>query len=198
MFEIKNTDNATFILNSIENKVYLSFSEYGKFVGKARSTINKRFNTTELETKDVLLKGVLYKLITAEICLQLLIKDKPEKINIFVEDIFSLTGYYLKFPDFTSVGSSITSKQMYKSVGFIYLFESSLNLLKLGFTKNIKSRLKQLQRWNGELTIINIIEGSVYKEKEIHKILHATGEYFGDEWYPTDRKNEILTILQNL
>lgn len=198
MFDIKNTNSLYFIQNKVDNSLYLSNREYGKFVGKSESTIRKKLKDNP-EIAKVNIKGIIYKLIPVEICLQLLVTDKPEKINIFIQDVFDITGVHLEFPDFTNIKSKTnTSKTDYSPSGFIYVFESSLSLLKVGFTKNIKNRLKQLQRWDGELTIVDVIQATIYKEKNLHKLLHATGDYFGDEWYPINRKTEITTIIENM
>ncbi|UQS94931.1 hypothetical protein Pam2_51 [Pseudanabaena phage Pam2] len=197
MIEIKNTINLNFIFDSNNNQLGLSFSEYARFVLKPESTIRARgikeryFGKIYLVT----LKGVKYKLIPVDLCLQWLLEDKPEKINVFVEDVYNLTGIKLNFPDFCMKESLEAKRKEYNPKGLIYLFESELNLLKLGFTKNVKQRMSQLQRWERELTVLDVVEGTIYKEKEIHKILHATGEFYGDEWYPINRKQEILQIL---
>jgi hypothetical protein len=86
-----------------------------------------------------------------------------------------------------------TENTSYKE-GFIYLFEGS-NVLKLGFTKDVHVRLKQLSRWDGELELIANKVGTISTEKSLHQKLHLTGESFGDEWYPISRKNEILALI---
>ena len=86
-----------------------------------------------------------------------------------------------------------TEKTSYKN-GYIYLFEGS-NVLKLGFTKDVHVRLKQLSRWDGELELIANKVGTISTEKSLHQKLHLTGEFFGDEWYPISRKNEILALI---
>lgn len=86
-----------------------------------------------------------------------------------------------------------TENTSYKE-GFIYLFEGS-NVLKLGFSKDVHTRLKKLSRWDGELELITHKVGTISTEKILHRKLHLTGESFGDEWYPIYRKNEILALI---
>ncbi|HEY9702884.1 MAG TPA: GIY-YIG nuclease family protein [Allocoleopsis sp.] len=78
--------------------------------------------------------------------------------------------------------------------GYIYLFEGS-NILKLGYSSNVDLRLKVLSRWDGELELVAMKRGNINKEKSLHRTLHLTGDCFGDEWYPSYRKNEILRLM---
>jgi hypothetical protein len=200
MLEIKHTENLTLIVNNLSNLIWISYGAYSRFVEKHEATIRKRANKQEYSDQiySVGIKGKNYKLIPINICLQWLLKDNPAKINILVDEVYKLTGIQLQFPDFTKNKKLTSKKQIYSPKGLIYLFESSLNILKLGFTKNVRQRIGQLQRWDGELTIVDVIESTIYKEKEIHKILHTTGDFFGDEWYPLSRKQEICNILSEL
>ena len=77
---------------------------------------------------------------------------------------------------------------------FIYLLEGGC-CLKLGYSTNIKQRIKTLSRWTDELELIFSRKGTMIEEKAIHKSLHISGDYLGDEWYPVYRKNEILNLL---
>jgi hypothetical protein len=83
-----------------------------------------------------------------------------------------------------------------KKQGYIYLLEGS-NALKLGYSTNVSQRLKALNRWKGELDIVAKVKGTINKEKTLHSILHNTGDYLGDEWYPVYRKHEILALLSS-
>jgi predicted transcriptional regulator len=85
-------------------------------------------------------------------------------------------------------------KKIERKQGYIYLFEG-INVLKLGFSTDVETRLKTLSRWEDELEIIAKKKGTITKEKSIHSILHQTGDYFGDEWYPLYRKHEILQLM---
>ena len=200
MIEIKNTENLSFIFDSDNDCLGLSFSEYARFISKTETTIRRKAKKEKYsgQVYSVALAGQSYKLVPVDICLQWLVTDKPEKITIFVNDVKNLIGLDLKFPDFSVAKITSVKKKQYSPTGLIYLFESKLGILKLGFTKNIKQRISQLQRWENELSIVNVVEGSIYREKELHKILHATGEFFGDEWYPITRKEEILNMLQDV
>jgi hypothetical protein len=82
-----------------------------------------------------------------------------------------------------------------KKSGFIYLLDSG-TVLKLGYSTNVKSRIKSLQRWEGELELVTTVIGTLQNEQTLHQYLKATGDSFGDEWYPSYRKLEILNVLQ--
>lgn len=72
--------------------------------------------------------------------------------------------------------------------------------LKLGTTKNLNQRLRQLQRWPGELKILHSVPGGALLEKEIHRIARASGPYLGGtrgEWYPPHRKRDLLILMDS-
>lgn len=87
-----------------------------------------------------------------------------------------------------------SASKIYADQGYIYLFEGS-NILKLGFTRNVGQRLKSLCRWQGELELVTSKKGDISHEQSYHRHLHMTGEYLGDEWYPSYRKQEILQLM---
>ena len=67
--------------------------------------------------------------------------------------------------------------------GIVYLIECKQNnVLKIGFTKNVNSRLDTLQRSNsGELKILYALNGTIELEKELlarFKTLQIRGEWF--------------------
>ncbi len=96
------------------------------------------------------------------------------------------------FPDLKmSVAQKYTAKS---KQGYIYLFEG-VNILKLGYSTDVQVRLKSLSRWDGELELVATKKGNINKEKSLHRTLHLTGDCFGDEWYPSYRKNEILRLM---
>jgi hypothetical protein len=197
MLQVREVEDFSFVFNTDNNKLGLSISEYGRFASKSKSNISERCSKNEYIDKiySVNLKGNTYKIIPAAICLQWLVLDKPEKINLFTDEIYKSTKLKLDFPDFKNINIKTYKSKNYEDKGLIYLFESNLGVLKLGFTKNVNQRLKGLQRWDGELSVIDVVKGTIRKEKNIHKILHATGDYYGEEWYPISRKEEILQVL---
>ena len=197
MLQVRKVENFSFVFNTDTNQLGLSISEYGRLASKSKSNISERCSKSKyiLSIYSVNLKGNTYKIIPAEICLQWLILDNPEKINLFTDEIYKSTKLKLAFPDFKAINIKTYKSRNYEDKGLIYLFESNLGVLKLGFTKNVNQRLKGLQRWDGELSVIDVVKGTIRGEKNIHKILHATGDYYGEEWYPTSRKEEILQVL---
>lgn len=90
----------------------------------------------------------------------------------------------------------ITKKTTNKAVkqGYIYLFEGN-NILKLGYSVTVNQRLRNLSRWKGELELVKKIKGTITQEKSLHSLLHSTGDYCGDEWYPIYRKHEIIQLM---
>ena len=84
-----------------------------------------------------------------------------------------------------------------RSKGYIYLLKSD-DKIKIGFSKNVKKRVRQLSRWDGELELITVIKGTIHLEKKFHSFLRSQGEYFGDEWYPQYRLEEIKTHMMVL
>jgi uncharacterized protein (DUF1015 family) len=60
---------------------------------------------------------------------------------------------------------------------------------------NVEKRLKMLQRWEGEFKIITKRRSTITREKMLHRKLHKIGEYFGEEWYPLYRKEEIIDLI---
>jgi hypothetical protein len=81
-----------------------------------------------------------------------------------------------------------------KKTGYVYLLEG-VDVLKVGFSTNIKNRIKTLQRWGGELSLLMQIKGDIPLERRLHSELHKTGKYFGDEWYPLSRRKEIIDLM---
>jgi hypothetical protein len=207
MKDIKSSSILSIIVDDDKDTIGFSFSEYARFIGKSESGIRHRAN--EKQYKDYIyyssLKGQRFRVIPADLCLEWLLKDNPQKINLFVEEIKSLTGKVLDFPDFSNFGAPKMKKAQPKkdvkspnSEGFIYLFESELKVLKLGFSTNVERRFRELQRWRGELVILEVVKGAIKEEGNIHKLLHSSGEYLGDEWYPIHRKDEILRLMKTL
>ena len=127
-------------------------------------------------------------------------------INSDTKEIFSsisLTGVIPKLPELSEVLKTKELEDYYfknkkeQPIGLIYVMESQFEIIKVGFTTNIASRLKALSRWEGELEVLLTIESSIELEQKFHKALKDTGEVFGYEWYPYSRKEEILDLVQN-
>lgn len=63
----------------------------------------------------------------------------------------------------------------------IYFIQRSNGDVKIGTTKNIRSRISGLKREHGNLTLLGIIKGSVIREKILHWCLsdaHVEKEWF--------------------
>ena len=155
-------------------------------------------NNVTREVKALMGKGFSFDKCISEL--------NPKPVNImFIEDFKRLTFLLAQKGNIKAIEIwnswnpelKIQTKQKTKqknNSGYIYLFEGS-NVLKLGYTKNVLSRLKQLSRWQGELELVASVISTIDKEKSLHQTLHLTGDYFGDEWYPLYRKNEILQLM---
>lgn len=70
--------------------------------------------------------------------------------------------------------------------------------MKLGWTKNVQRRLKELQRWPGELEIIRTVEGTMAKELKIHKELGRMFKRLSKEWYPVEIESTALILMEIL
>ena len=88
----------------------------------------------------------------------------------------------------------VSTKEKRAKQGYLYLLDSG-TVLKLGYTANVEKRIRAIERWDGELELIATIRGTINLEQAIHRYLRATGEYYGNEWYPVSRKAEILNVL---
>jgi DNA-binding XRE family transcriptional regulator len=64
----------------------------------------------------------------------------------------------------------------------IYLISHENKFLKIGYTKNIHKRLKELQTSSPvKLEVLHLIEGNIHLEKELHQLfceLRTSGEWF--------------------
>ena len=76
----------------------------------------------------------------------------------------------------------------------IYLISHQNEYLKIGYTKNVRKRLTQLQVSNPiKLELLHLIEGDSNLEKELHLLFQ---EYsINGEWFKYD--NNILRYFQN-
>lgn len=193
MFEIKNIEGSQIIYNSENNECYFTCSECGRLAKRARSLISGTLGTKGKFQK---IGGIKYKLLKAEDCLPIILRANPKKLNSLVKALKFLTGEFPNLPDFSKALTKKPTSGVVKSFGNIYLIEDNFSLLKLGFTNNIDKRVKALQRWDGELSVVCFIKSTLYKEKQLHKLLHSTGLFFGEEWYPKTRKEEILELLK--
>lgn len=79
-----------------------------------------------------------------------------------------------------------------KKKGHIYLMETNKGDIKVGYSVHPQKRLAALQRYPGEMHILATKKGTMDEEQELHAKLHNTGLSLGVEWYPAERKDEIL------
>jgi hypothetical protein len=197
MLEIKVLNDVELLLDTDSGEASFSYSGYAKCVGIAESTIRTRLNKRDGEGKN-LKKSKKFnnrKLIPTDLALKYMLKDNPDKILKVAEVICNITG---KLPNIDKIDGEIEElkKPEKKSLeGFIYVFESESKVLKVGFSRNIESRLKTLSRWENELILLTYVKSSINNEQKLHRVLHATGDFLGYEWYPISRKAEILEIL---
>lgn len=73
----------------------------------------------------------------------------------------------------------------------IYLIESG-NFYKIGFTENLKSRMKQYATHNPDCKLIDSFEGYIEDEKQLHELCKEFNH--SSEWFNKD--NRILEIFQ--
>jgi hypothetical protein len=195
MFQIKTIEGIQIVYNSENNECYFTCSECGRLANRVRSIISE---TIGKKGKFEKINGIDYKLLKVEDCLPTILRTNPKILNSLVNIIKNLTGNYPNLPDFSKITTKKSAYSGTKPLGNIYLFDDNLNAVKLGFTNNIEKRLKNLQRWEGELSVICFIKSTLYKEKSLHKLLHSTGAFFGEEWYPRRRKDEIVELLKTV
>lgn len=81
--------------------------------------------------------------------------------------------------------------------GHIYLIEGH-NCIKLGWTKDVQRRLKELSRWPGELKVLKTVTGTMAKELKIHKILGRGYRRLSKEWYPVEIEEEAKLLMDIL
>lgn len=73
----------------------------------------------------------------------------------------------------------------------IYLIESG-NFYKIGFTENLKSRMKQYTTHNPDYRLIDNFDGDKEDEKELHELYKEF--HHSLEWFNKDER--ILEIFQ--
>lgn len=73
----------------------------------------------------------------------------------------------------------------------IYLIESG-NFYKIGFTENLKSRMKQYTTHNPDYRLIDNFDGDKEDEKELHELCKEFNH--SSEWFNKDKR--ILEIFQ--
>ncbi len=137
-------------------------------------------------------KATALKKALLQINLRQLLKEQHQsKVEDFVERFFPDREKI--FPNKTNLKQQKTKGKMVKD-GFIYVLEGS-NRVKVGFSVNPEARLKALSRWQGELKTVFSCKGSINLEQKIHKQLHKAGEFYGAEWYPKNRLQEIINLI---
>jgi len=194
-----STDSGLEVVIAFNGEAYCTQSSYSRWTGIDRTTVVKRCKSFQLEKVNIECGATGKKIVTiipVDIILNFLWKDRPEKLNTFIEIIEELTGKKLSLSTMAHSGK-VKSEKTKKVKTYIYLFSNS-QVLKLGYSTNPENRIKQLQRWEGELEVLNIVEGTLPQEKQLHSLLHQVGDSFGDEWYPIYRENEILNLMNSL
>lgn len=87
-------------------------------------------------------------------------------------------------------------KKATEEPGYVYLFESRTDILKLGFTRNLGKRVKSLSRGNGELQIVLAISGSMEDKFTIRsKIARICSSPANEEWYPSICRKAIVECM---
>jgi len=132
--------------------------------------------------------------IFAEAIIQALVCECLERrVSKMQEKHKTSSGYWLGYDKMPFVSEQNIAKT---PRGYVYLLESTSSpMLKLGFTTHIKNRIKSLSRWDGELILITKKRGYISDEQGLHRKIRSTGKFHGDEWYPLERKNEIIALI---
>ena len=80
--------------------------------------------------------------------------------------------------------------------GYIYVLTSETTF-KFGFTSSLEKRLKQLRRYESELTLYRIFPASLNTEQQIHrKFSNLALE--SSEWYPITHLRTISHFLEKV
>jgi hypothetical protein len=214
MLELKTTPNISIVVDLETNYFGIGVSEYAKFIGSSESTIRHRLeNNRESISELKMVQGRRYRLIPLNICLDWLLLDKPRKLKLFIRDTLYLTNGNFQFLEVEEeskeedmkvefsdlfVKQNQTKNKHFRFSKAIYLFETSSGYLKLGYSTNVQKRFDQIKRWGNELSIVEVVAGTIEQEQSIHRLLHSEGKSFGQEWYPVERKKEILKIMREL
>ena len=78
--------------------------------------------------------------------------------------------------------------------GFIYFIQSENDLIKIGWTENIKKRINNLQTNSPFiLNMLYFFKGTIEQEGNLHKKFEKYKHH--NEWFQTNK--EILTYIQN-
>lgn len=213
--EDNKNKKSIFIILTKENRLLKSkynIEEVNNYLGYAANitTILKDNNPNKLYTS--LRSGKKYKVVTADFYskvegLQYLYntvyenntettrEQIAEKYGIGENDIRS----FLSVGDFTYCGSK-HSKVKIKDIPekhniyIIKCYGSNMNLVKVGYSNNIKSRLITYYYHNPLLEIVftTHIENAIEFEKEFHR---TNTSYIMNEWYEEDKLLEIMDTL---
>lgn len=83
-------------------------------------------------------------------------------------------------------------------IGDLYLIhDSSSDVLKIGYTKNIENRLSSLQSATShKLELLYLITGHAYREKEVHALFDVLRLSQKGEWFKYD--NSIIDYFKSL
>jgi hypothetical protein len=215
MLELKTTPNISIVVDLEASYFSIGVSEYAKFVGVNESTIRHRLENNQESLSELkMVQGRRYRLIPLNVCLDWLLLDKPRKLKLFIKDSLYLTNGNFQFlegeeeskeeenekVDFSdiSIKQNQLKKKHFRFSKAIYLFETSSGYLKLGYSTNVQKRFDQIKRWSDELSVVEVVGGTIEQEQSIHRLLHSEGKSFGQEWYPVERKKEILKIMRKL
>jgi hypothetical protein len=113
-----------------------------------------------------------------------------ENLEILEEQELRKYAYTLGLDNFIeafAIFSSITNaekarKENTEQEGMIYIVSNGSKYYKLGFSKNVKQRIKSLQTANGKsLTLVKTFLGNIESEQKLHKLLksfNTTGEWY--------------------
>ena len=165
------------VINPENEKSYTSRRALAQFIGKSSTVLDKHEE----------------KLLASGIEVDTLKTDLPSEKGPRLTKLYGEKFIFSLLAKYSPISVPNTTQDTTK-LGDIYVIEAN-NAIKLGYSSNVKNRLKTLQRWPSELELLCHIKGTLKQEQTLHYQLHNTGDYFGSEWYPLYRKQEILELL---
>ena len=127
--------------------------------------------------------------------LKKLLKDLSATMNTLTERE-KMLAYQL----YEIVEADLYSKSISSSVDHLYFFESDFGI-KIGKSKDVQNRLKQIKLYAPEVKVLRVIKYAGKFEKDLHRkfsylnIENKNG--IGTEWFRKD-KNQITEFIDNI
>lgn len=67
--------------------------------------------------------------------------------------------------------------------------------IKVGWSKNVQKRIKQIERWKGEIKLLMAVPGTMAQEMRIHRDLGRTYPRLSKEWYGLEARQLAMSLV---